>query len=211
MRRLRSISAALVAAVLFGCGGSDSTGTTTPPPPPPPNTTVTSIVLSPSSVPALLVGATTTLSATAKNSAGVDVTSSATFTWTTSDATVATVSGGLVTAKGAGTATIAAAVGTVNASVTVTVTAPAPAAVKTINVTLASASIVAGATTQASAVVLDSAGNQLTGRTVTWTSSATGVATTPLDVDRKSTRLNSSHTVISYAVFCLSKQKLACS
>src|SRR5438034_2857817 len=33
----------------------------------------------------------------------------------------------------------------------------------------------------------------------------------PIDLDRKSTRLNSSHTVISYAVFCLkkkSKQKM---
>src|SRR5438132_5969094 len=29
----------------------------------------------------------------------------------------------------------------------------------------------------------------------------------PDDVDRKSTRLNSSHTVISYAVFCLKKKK----
>src|SRR5260221_9146351 len=28
--------------------------------------------------------------------------------------------------------------------------------------------------------------------------------------DRKSTRLNSSHTVISYAVFCLKKKKKAC-
>src|SRR5260221_4374959 len=28
-----------------------------------------------------------------------------------------------------------------------------------------------------------------------------------LDLDRKSTRLNSSHTVISYAVFCLQKEK----
>src|SRR5438034_7721698 len=28
--------------------------------------------------------------------------------------------------------------------------------------------------------------------------------------DRKSTRLNSSHTVISYAVFCLKKKKLVC-
>src|SRR5260221_1138433 len=28
-----------------------------------------------------------------------------------------------------------------------------------------------------------------------------------LDTDRKSTRLNSSHTVISYAVFCLKKKK----
>src|SRR5438034_8313770 len=29
----------------------------------------------------------------------------------------------------------------------------------------------------------------------------------PYKVDRKSTRLNSSHTVISYAVFCLKKKK----
>src|SRR5256885_5582741 len=29
--------------------------------------------------------------------------------------------------------------------------------------------------------------------------------------DRKSTRLNSSHLVISYAVFCLKKKKLTCS
>src|SRR5438034_8054315 len=28
--------------------------------------------------------------------------------------------------------------------------------------------------------------------------------------DRKSTRLNSSHTVISYAVFCLKKKTIAC-
>src|SRR5260221_7854262 len=28
-----------------------------------------------------------------------------------------------------------------------------------------------------------------------------------IDLDRKSTRLNSSHTVISYAVFCLKKKK----
>src|SRR5260221_3822006 len=29
----------------------------------------------------------------------------------------------------------------------------------------------------------------------------------PIGIDRKSTRLNSSHTVISYAVFCLKKKK----
>src|SRR5947207_3886661 len=40
-----------------------------------------------------------------------------------------------------------------------------------------------------------------------------GVGTAPADLrrgrrrDRKSTRLNSSHTVISYAVFCLKKKK----
>src|SRR5438034_3380671 len=33
------------------------------------------------------------------------------------------------------------------------------------------------------------------------------IVDTPQDADRKSTRLNSSHTVISYAVFCLKKKK----
>src|SRR5256885_6918078 len=31
----------------------------------------------------------------------------------------------------------------------------------------------------------------------------------PCDADRKSTRLNSSHLVISYALFCLKKKKMA--
>src|SRR5256885_7817804 len=31
----------------------------------------------------------------------------------------------------------------------------------------------------------------------------------PMEQDRKSTRLNSSHLVISYAVFCLKKKKIA--
>src|SRR5439155_21745498 len=33
------------------------------------------------------------------------------------------------------------------------------------------------------------------------------ILTKPHDVDRKSTRLNSSHVAISYAVFCLKKKK----
>src|SRR3712207_3519498 len=37
--------------------------------------------------------------------------------------------------------------------------------------------------------------------------SATGRSPLPDDVDRKSTRLNSSHANISYAVFCLKKKK----
>src|SRR5438132_8291745 len=35
----------------------------------------------------------------------------------------------------------------------------------------------------------------------------THITTPALLIDRKSTRLNSSHTVISYAVFCLKKKK----
>src|SRR5205809_6116294 len=37
--------------------------------------------------------------------------------------------------------------------------------------------------------------------------SSAAVSSTPLCVDRKSTRLNSSHGYISYAVFCLKKKK----
>src|SRR5258708_22293560 len=33
---------------------------------------------------------------------------------------------------------------------------------------------------------------------------------TVTDIDRKSTRLNSSHQIISYAVFCLKKKKTSC-
>src|SRR5438034_2185882 len=36
---------------------------------------------------------------------------------------------------------------------------------------------------------------------------AGGLVRSPTEQDRKSTRLNSSHTVISYAVFCLKKKK----
>src|SRR5260221_4194904 len=37
---------------------------------------------------------------------------------------------------------------------------------------------------------------------------STSMPTVPDELDRKSTRLNSSHTVISYAVFCLKKKAL---
>src|SRR5438034_2968324 len=39
------------------------------------------------------------------------------------------------------------------------------------------------------------------------TGGAFGIAAVGQELDRKSTRLNSSHTVISYAVFCLKKKK----
>src|SRR5256885_13223986 len=40
-----------------------------------------------------------------------------------------------------------------------------------------------------------------------WLAGHTGSAQAPATPDRKSTRLNSSHLVISYAVFCLKKKK----
>src|SRR5438132_8411032 len=48
------------------------------------------------------------------------------------------------------------------------------------------------------------------GRAAIWSSlfgSSAGADPISAAIDRKSTRLNSSHTVISYAVFCLKKKK----
>ena len=52
-----------------------------------------------------------------------------------------------------------------------------PVSVATVEVTLASTTILTGATTQASAVVKGASGSALTGRTITWTSSSASVAT----------------------------------
>jgi hypothetical protein len=55
--------------------------------------------------------------------------------------------------------------------------APAPTPVARVTVTLAMTSLTTGLTTQATAVTADSLGTALTGRTVTWSSSAATVAT----------------------------------
>src|SRR5438132_6999537 len=47
----------------------------------------------------------------------------------------------------------------------------------------------------------------LSGKAVLQGISPLGAKEMPCSTDRKSTRLNSSHTVISYAVFCLKKKK----
>src|SRR5262245_62840926 len=51
--------------------------------------------------------------------------------------------------------------------------------------------------------------NTTTGRSAPWVAAASGFAGTSdsSHSDRKSTRLNSSHLGISYAVFCLKKKK----
>src|SRR2546427_3519807 len=46
-----------------------------------------------------------------------------------------------------------------------------------------------------------------TSRSVLVKTSCTSRTFGPLNIDRKSTRLNSSHSQISYAVFCLKKKK----
>ncbi|TVP46064.1 MAG: hypothetical protein EA350_07740 [Gemmatimonadales bacterium] len=95
-------------------------------------------------------------------------------TWTTSAPTVAEVSpGGVVTAVGNGSATITAASEGRSGTAVITVALP----VATVTVSPALDTLEAYETRNLQAVLRDSAGTVLTGRTVTWTSSDPSVAT----------------------------------
>jgi uncharacterized protein YjdB len=134
---------------------------------------VATVSVTPSTV-ALYVGRTTQLTATMRDASGNTLTGR-TVTWSSSAPSVASVStSGMVTAVAAGSATITATSegksGTASISVTIV-------PVASVVVTPATSSLVIAATVQLSATTKDSAANVLTGRSVTWSSSAPGVAT----------------------------------
>ena len=174
----RSALGILLAAAAACSGESSAPSTPTVPPPPTTPTTptapvVASVVVSPATV-TLRTGATQTLTAAPRTSAGTDVTGR-TVTWTSSATAVATVTtGGVVTAVAPGTATITATVDGIAGTAAITVQPPA---VASIAITPATTSLNVGATATLTATVRDAAGAIVTGRTVTWTSSATAVAT----------------------------------
>ena len=122
----------------------------------------------------LQAGQKVTLTATLSDASGNTLTGRP-LSWSSSDNTIASVTQtGEVTAVGTGVATISATsegqVGTASITVglvpvaSVTVAPPTP-------------SVDVGATVQLSATTLDAAGNLLTGRAVTWSSSANAIAT----------------------------------
>ena len=131
-----------------------------------------SVTLSASSI---TVGATTQAAAIAFDASDNQLTGRA-VSWSSSNVAVATVnpSTGVVTGAGVGSATISATCEGNVGTATVTVT---PVPVASVTVSLATSSLVVGATTQAIATAYDAAGNQLTGRAVAWSSSNTAVAT----------------------------------
>ena len=133
---------------------------------------VASVTIAPT-VATLRVGTKVQLTATTKDSAG-NVLTGRTVTWSSNAATVASVSAtGLVTGVAVGSASMTATSEGKSATATITVTLVPVASVA---VTPASVSLLVNATQQLSAVTKDSAGNVLTGRSVTWASNATGVA-----------------------------------
>ena len=161
-------SAALAILVfLSSCGGGGGDGTTVPAIP-----AVSTIEVSPSAA-SLTPSETQQLTATLKDATGQAL-SGKTLTWTSSAPAQATVSNsGLVTAVSGGTATITATSEGKSGTALITVTVP----VATVSVSAPSPSIVAEETLQLSAVPKDAGGTALTGRTITWTSSQTNVAT----------------------------------
>jgi uncharacterized protein YjdB len=103
-----------------------------------------------------------------KDAAGNTLTGRA-VSWASSNGAVATVSStGVVTAVSPGTAIITATSEGKSDQATVTVT---PVPVASVTLTPTTATIVGGQTVQLTATVKDAAGNVLTGRTVTWSTS----------------------------------------
>src|SRR2546422_6516904 len=156
--------------------------------------------------------ATTQFTSTLRDSSGNLLLGRA-MTWTSSDPTVASVSSsGLVTGGEAGTAIITATSEGQTAVATLIVSV---VPVANLTVTPGSANLPVGGSTQLTVTPRDSGGNVLMGRTINWASSnpaavsvsSSGLMTRVGEGDRKSTRLNSSHGYISYAVFCLKKKK----
>jgi uncharacterized protein YjdB len=134
---------------------------------------VAAVTVTPSSA-SVATGQTVQLTATPKDANGNPLTGRA-ISWSSSDNTIATVSSsGLVTGVAAGSVTITATSEGKSGTASVTVTGPPVASV---TVTPPSASVQAGQTAQLTATLKDANGNILTGRTVTWSSSNTTVAT----------------------------------
>jgi alpha-tubulin suppressor-like RCC1 family protein/uncharacterized protein YjdB len=134
---------------------------------------VSTVTVAPSSA-NLLVGQTRQLEAQAKDSIGGSLTGRP-VTWTSNSPAIATISNqGLVTATGAGTATLVATVEGKTGSATVTV---ALVPVRSVTVTPNPGSVAIGQTLQLEASARDSAGGSLTGRPVMWTSETPAIAT----------------------------------
>jgi len=133
---------------------------------------VASLQVSPASA-NMFVGQTLSLTATPKDAAGNTLTGRP-VTWASSSPSVATVSNtGQVAGVTQGSATITATSESKTATATINV---AIVPVASVQVSPATARLTPGQTAQLTATPKDSAGSALTGRAVTWTSSAPTVA-----------------------------------
>src|SRR5205807_589553 len=138
-----------------------------------PTVPVAAVTVTPASV-SVLQGQTVQLTATPRDASGNPLTGRA-ISWSSSDNTIATVnSSGLVTGVVAGAVTITATSEGQSGTASITVSG---VPVASVTVSPASASVPAGQTVELSATLRDANGNILTGRSVTWASNNTSVAT----------------------------------
>ena len=136
---------------------------------------VVSVALSLSSS-TISVGQTAQATAVTKDESGNALTGRV-VTWQSGSATVATISAtGLITALTTGSSRIRATSEGKSDSATLTVVAASPAPVATVTVALGASSIAVGQGTQATVTLKDANGATLTGRTVTWSSTTSSVA-----------------------------------
>ena len=164
----RVAALALVGAAVVSCSGGESTTDPLQP------TGRTANVVINSAPGSLVVGGTVALSAVAQDASG-NIVPEATIHWSSSDDAIATVSSvGVVTAKAPGSVQIAASAEGHSALVTLAVT---NVPVASVTVAPNSVSLALGGTATLTAIAYDQNGNALTGRPVTWASSAPSVAT----------------------------------
>ena len=159
-----TVGATTITATSEGQSGTATVSVTTVP--------VASVTVSPTTV-SMQAGQTVQLTATPKDANGTAL-SSRTVTWASSNVGVATVSGGVVSGVTAGSVAITATSEGQSGTATASVTA---VPVASVSVSPATASVQAGQTVQLTATPKDVSGNALSGRTVTWASSNSGVAT----------------------------------
>src|SRR5436190_10189456 len=137
------------------------------------NVPVATVTAAPTSA-NLQTGQTVQVTATARDASG-NVLTGPVITWSGSNTAAATVTGsGLVTGAGAGSATITATSEGQSGTSSVTVTF---VPVASVTVTPPSASVQVGQTVQLTATPKDANGNTLPGRSVTWATTHTTVAT----------------------------------
>lgn len=149
-----------------------STLTVTAPPPAP--VAIVFVLLSPSTV---TVGTPSQATASTRDASN-NVLTGRTIVWASTNQSVATVdASGNVTTLAAGTTDITATSEGITASATLTVNAMQGGQIATVTVTLAPASVVVGATSQATVVFADANGSPINVNNITWASSDNAIAT----------------------------------